>query len=339
MSQPPVILLLMRKEAPGYYSIERLFESLVPLLSKRFKVEIVRVPCRSSGFLRCLRNLIFTARLRADVIHVTGDIYYCALAVPRRRCVLTIHDLCSLNRLKGLRKLLFSVIWYSLPLRWASCVTTISEEIRRQLEREFPSTTSKVQLIPNCVDEAFPRNYRFARTSTSRPQVLQVGTGANKNLERVAVAASGLSLCLRIIGPLSSGQQALLCSMNLSWTSTERLSPEKLVAEYQNSDMLVFASTYEGFGLPIIEAQAIGLPVITSNKAPMMEIAGDAALFVDPYKESEIRAALEQLLWSPDLARRLSDQGRRNAERFSTMAVADQYSAAYVRTLSRVNYC
>ena len=83
----PKVILLMRKEASGYYSIERLFESLVPLLSEHFEVAIVQVPCHSRGILRCLRNLVFTARLRADLIHVTGDIYYCSLAVPRRRCV------------------------------------------------------------------------------------------------------------------------------------------------------------------------------------------------------------------------------------------------------------
>ena len=80
-NQPPVVLLLMRKESSVYYSIERLFESLIPSLSKHFEVRVVRVPCHSSGLLRCVRNLIFTARLRADVIHVTGDIDYCALGI------------------------------------------------------------------------------------------------------------------------------------------------------------------------------------------------------------------------------------------------------------------
>jgi glycosyltransferase involved in cell wall biosynthesis len=166
-------------------------------------------------------------------------------------------------------------------------------------------------------------------------QVLQVGTGANKNLERVAMAASGLPLRLRVIGPLSYTQRALLHSLDLTWSSAEQLSAEELIGEYNDSDVLVFASTYEGFGLPIVEAQAIGLPVITSNIAPMSDTAGDGALFVDPYDEREIRAALEQLLRAPDLARRLSDQGRRNAERFDAMAVAAQYTDVYARALAR----
>ena len=279
---------------------------------------------------------MFTARLRADVIHVTGDIYYCALAIRRRRCVLTIHDLVSLYRLKGIRKRILSLFWYSLPLRWARFVTAISEETRKQLEDEFPAAGGKVEVIPNCVDEAFGRNYRLTRTDADRPQLLQVGTGMNKNLERVAAAASGLPLHLRIIGPLSRSQRTLLHSLDLTWTSADQLSAEALLHEYRDSDALVFASTYEGFGLPIVEAQAIGLPVITSNIAPMTDIAGDGALFVDPYDEQEIRSALEELLGSPDLARRLSDRGRRNAQRFDAMTVADQYADIYARVLALI---
>ena len=61
----------MRKEWPGYHSIERLFECLEPLLSQRFEVRIVRVPCQSSGIVCCARNFAFAARQRADIIHVT----------------------------------------------------------------------------------------------------------------------------------------------------------------------------------------------------------------------------------------------------------------------------
>jgi glycosyltransferase involved in cell wall biosynthesis len=233
--------------------------------------------------------------------------------------------------LKGLRKRIFSTLWYSLPLRWAPHVTVISEETRRQLEDYFPAVAGKIEVIPNCVDRAFKQNYRIARTGIGELQVLQVGTGGNKNLERVAAAASGLPLRLRIIGPLSDRQRSLLASLDLNWTSAQQLSEEAVVKEYRDSDLLVFTSTYEGFGLPIVEAQAIGLPVITSNMAPMTEVGGDAALFVDPYDEKKIRVALEQILRSPDLAQRLSDQGRCNAERFDTKIVADRYANVYTR--------
>jgi glycosyltransferase involved in cell wall biosynthesis len=323
----------MRKEHPGYYSIERLFHALLPAQSEHFDIRIVNVPCHGAGLLRCLRNLLFTARLRADIIHVTGDIHYCALAIPRRRCVLTIQDLVSLTRMEGMRRRAFSLFWYWLPLCWAPRVTAASEETRRQLVGEFPKVAGKVAVIPACVDEAFGRHHRTPKTDAVRPQVLQMGTGANKNLERVAVAASGLPLHLRIIGPLSEAQRERLGSLDLAWTSVEQISEEQLVEEYRESDILVFASTYEGFGLPIVEAQAIGLPVITSDVAPMSDIAGDGALLVDPYDPTQIHAALEQLLRSPSLVRQLSDRGKRNADRFDATTVANKYAEVYARVL------
>jgi len=236
--------------------------------------------------------------------------------------------------LKGVRKFVFSVLWYSIPVLWTPRLTAISEETKKQLEHEFPATAGKIELIPNCVDAAFVRNRPFRRCGPGRQRVLQVGTGPNKNLERVAVAASGLPVHLRIIGPISYQQGALLRSLDLDWSSAEQLSAEDLMLEYRHSDVLVFASIYEGFGLPIVEAQAMGIPVITSKIAPMSDTAGDAALFVDPYDEADIRAALERLLCSPDLACRLSDRGRSNAERFDARTVAGQYADLYTRTLS-----
>ena len=334
-SPPPVVLLLMRAESPTSHSIERLVATLAPQLARKFEVKVARVPCQSRGILRCGRNLIFTARQRADIIHVTGDIHYCTMAIRRPRCVLTIHDFCSLNRLKGVRKLIFSLLWYSLPLRWAPHITVISEETRKQLEHYFPAAARKTEVIADCVDEAFRENYRTAPMVSGGLRVLQVGTGRNKNLERVAMAASRLPVRLRIIGALSEHQRSLLDSLDLKWSSAQGLSEDEMVEEYRDSDLLVFASTYEGFGLPIVEAQAIGLPVITSNMAPMNEVAGEAALLVDPYEEKEIRAAMEQLLRSSELARRLSEQGRRNAERFDARIVADHYADVYTRLHSQ----
>jgi len=335
MSHLPTVILLMRKKRTNYYSIERLFDNLIPPLSRQFDVRVVHVPCFGNTPSTFIRNLIFTSRLRADVIHVTGDIQYCALAIPRRRCVLTVHDLVSLNRLKGPRKHVFSLLWYFLPLRWAQHVTSISEESRKQLERSFPATVGRVRVISNCADPAFQSNVVFARADADRPQVLQVGTSENKNVHRVALAASGLPLHLRIIGPLSDDLRTLLSNLDLEWSSAEQLSTDELIKEYQNSDALVFASTYEGFGLPIVEAQSIGLPVLTSKISPMTDVAGEGALFVDPYSEFEIRSGLEQLLGSPDLCRRLVEQGRINVKRFNARVVADQYAKIYADVLNR----
>ena len=262
---------------------------------------------------------------------MTGDIHYCTFAIRRRRCGLTIHDLCSPDRLKGRRKHIFPILWYSLPLRGAPYLTVISEETRRRLKRTFPATADKARVIPNCVDEAFSSKRRIPWHGTGKPRVLQVGTATSKNLERVAAAISGLPMRLRIIGGLSEEQRSLLQSRDIEWTSVERLADGEVVREYHGSEILIFVSAYEGFSVPIVGAQAGVLPVITSNMAPMSEVAGDGPIFVDPYDKEEICSALERLLNAPSLARRLSDQRRRNAERFDARTVADGCADIYKR--------
>ena len=93
--------------------------------------------------------------------------------------------------------------------------------------------------------------------------------------------------------------------------------------------MVVFASLYEGFGLPILEAQAMGRPVITSNFGAMKEAAGEGALLVDPYSVEAIREAILRITREPALREDLIAKGRENAERFRAEAVAARYGELY----------
>jgi glycosyltransferase involved in cell wall biosynthesis len=112
-------------------------------------------------------------------------------------------------------------------------------------------------------------------------------------------------------------------------TELGRLTDEELVEAYRRCDMVVFASLYEGFGLPILEAQAMGRPVITSNFGAMREAAGDGALLVDPYSVEAIRDAVLRIKREPALREDLIAKGLRNAERFRAEAVAERYAEVY----------
>lgn len=318
----------MRTTRPGRFSVERVFSDICEAFPRDIDARIVRLPFDSRALIPRLRNIAFTARLRADIIHVTGDVHYCALGIRRRRCVLTILDLESLQRLRGLRKLVLSVFWYRLPTWWANRVTVISEATKNDLVRHVPSCAGKVTVVPCPVGPDFLKVQQGLRTGRL-PQVLQIGTAPNKNLERVVDALAALPVHLRILGTPTDKQRRLLEAAPLSYSVVSNLSDEELRLEYASSDLLAFVSTYEGFGLPIIEAQAVGLPVITSNVSSMPEVAGEGALLVDPFSIEAIRKAVDHVLGSPEVAEMLAMKGRENAQAFLPAAIAATYAGIY----------
>jgi glycosyltransferase involved in cell wall biosynthesis len=95
----------------------------------------------------------------------------------------------------------------------------------------------------------------------------------------------------------------------------------------------VYPSLYEGFGLPNLEAMACGTPVVTSNASSMPEVAGDAALLVDPHDEEEIARAMEMILTLPELATALTHRGLERARQFTWAKAAERTYAAYCSTI------
>jgi glycosyltransferase involved in cell wall biosynthesis len=99
---------------------------------------------------------------------------------------------------------------------------------------------------------------------------------------------------------------------------------DELAALYAGCTVFCYPSLYEGFGLPVLEAMAAGAPVITSNLSSLPEVAGDAAVYVDPLDERAIGAALERLLRSPEERSRLAAAGPQRAAGFSWSRCAAQ---------------
>jgi len=102
-----------------------------------------------------------------------------------------------------------------------------------------------------------------------------------------------------------------------------------MIQAYINCDMLCFVSTYEGFGLPIIEAQACGRVVITSNNASMPEIANNGALLVNPLDVNDIKNGINLLINNSKLREELISKGIENVKRFQPEIIANQYQQLY----------
>jgi glycosyltransferase involved in cell wall biosynthesis len=106
-------------------------------------------------------------------------------------------------------------------------------------------------------------------------------------------------------------------------------SPELLDALYRKADAFLYPSLYEGFGLPVLEAMARGVPTVVSSASSLPEVAGDAALSVDPLSMDRLTQAVTRVLTDPEEAGRLAEAGRRRAAEFSWERTARETLAAY----------
>lgn len=321
------ITQFMRDRRPNFFSIERLYEDVRFALSA--DCEAVEWVCRnpSQGIWPRLRDAWAARSAQRDVNHVTGDTHYLTFFLERRRTVLTVLDLVSMERSKGLKRLAAWFFWFWLPVMRSRVVITISETTRQALLSAVRCRPDKVITIHCPVSAEFqPVPKAF---NADCPRILQVGTKPNKNLPRVAAALAGIRCKLVIIGPLCRELEATLATHGIDYENHVGLSREALLDQYIQADLLMFASTYEGFGLPVVEANAIGRPVVTSNMPPMTEVAQGAACLVDPHDVNAIRAGVEQIIAEPAYRDSLVTTGLRNAQRFRPAAIAQQYAAIY----------
>lgn len=327
----PVIRItyFLRRPWPGVYSVERLYEDVRTHLPAGCHVDVCVNRYYSRGVLGRLLDSVLATWRQGDINHVTGDVHYLTYLLDRRRTILTILDCITLERLRGFRRWMFWFFWYWLPEKRCAAITVISESTKRELLSYLNCDPEKITVIHcNVSDEFTARPKDF---NSHAPRILQVGTTQNKNIPRVAESLHGLPCRLVIIGPLSGEQINTLERHAIDYENHVSLSREALLAQYHEADLVMFASLYEGFGLPIIEANAVGRPVITSRLYSMPEVGGDAACYVDPYDIRSIRTAVEKVIHDADYRQQLIENGYRNVKRFQLPVIAAQYAALYRR--------
>lgn len=327
------VTFFQRRAMRTNYSLERVFDDVRAFLPPGVKARVVIARFKSRGFLGRLYNVFEAPFFQGEVNHITGDVNYLTYLLKKERTLLTIPDFSSLNRLKGWKRRLLFLFWYWLPEKRCKLISVISESTKRELMRYLPHAESKVRVVPCPVSDDFkPSSREF---NAERPVLLQVGTGKNKNLIRVIEAIKGIDCHLRIVGPLSSEQLAKLENAEIDFSSVVEISDSQIVQEYLAADMVIFASTYEGFGLPILEAQATGRPVVTSDLMSMPEVAGEAACLVDPYDAQSIRDGIFRVTKDSSYRERLVAEGFRNVTKYHPKAIALQYTDLYREILGR----
>lgn len=272
---------------------------------------------------------IAVARLGCDVLWGTSFVVPVLARCPR---VVTIHDLtfrilpAAHERLKR---------WYfrmvvAGSVKTAHSVLSVSETTKRDLVHYYPGTARKtwVTLLGARSFGCEPANQIAAAMQNSgHAYVLALGTlEPRKNIPR-------LLRVWRSLTPSARGDTQLYVAGADGWlmgdikdketdadTSVRflgHLDEKRLRELLRGAQFLAYPSLYEGFGLPVIEAMNLGIPVLTSNCGATAEVAGDAACLVDPLCDESVRAGLENLLTDAALRRTLAEKGRMRAQGFS----------------------
>lgn len=320
--------LIYRVNRVGIYSIENVFNCLIEYLKNNNDLKKVIMPNKTSYFGRLLYILI--KKRRNAICHITGDEHYLLLFLNRSKAILTIHDINHYeNDLKGLKKVMYRLFWLEIPIRKAKIVTTISNHTKQKLLDNFKINPKRIAVVYNPLCPAFYERTKLF--SSDLPNILCIGTAENKNLNRLIIAIENITCTLTIVGKISNNIFLDLKRRNIRYINYTNVSNEELIEIYYKSDIVSFISLEEGFGLPIIEAQAIGRPVITSSISSMPEVAGEGALLVNPFIISEIRNAILRIINEADLREKLIEAGRVNIKRFRPEIIAEEYMKLYKR--------
>lgn len=323
------VTFFQRRPRPAFnFSFEAIFKEIRRQLNGSITADVKICSYYNDGLWTKVLNIAEAAfRQSGKVNHITGEVHFLNLLMRKRTVVLTVHDCRFLERKQGWQRVLIKWLYLDLPIRRAQYVTTVSESTRQDILRHTTCRPEKIKVIPVAVDSMyrpFPKTF-----NPDKPVVLQVGTGENKNLLRLIEALAGIPCHLSIVGKLNERQKAALQHYGVEYSNSYDLSPAEMLAKYQDCDLVTFVSTFEGFGMPIIEANSVERVVITSNISSMPETAADAALLVDPFDVASIRKGLVRVCSDAQLRQRLIAAGRKNKLRFHPGAIARQYYELY----------
>lgn len=330
-------------------------DKLLPPVAGNFVWRTTRIPPR------WLARLWHRAQIRIPVETFVGyvDLYHATDFVlpptfPKTQTIVTVHDLSFVRVPEAasprLKRYLDRVVPHSV--RRADCVIADSEATRQDIIELYGVSSDKVVTLLSGVRQHVDRDslvlsltmrnkYRFPE----RPYLFSLGTvQPRKNYSRVIrslkhLRDAGYDLDLVIAGGrgwLEDDIHTTIQKMHLQdhVHLIGFADDADLPALYANAEVVVFPSLYEGFGFPVLEGMVYGTPVVTSNLSSLPEVAGDAALLVDPYDVDAITAAIRQILEDTNLRQTLIERGHHQVRQFTWERTARQLNEIYERVLA-----
>ncbi|TBW30121.1 glycosyltransferase [Gramella sp. KN1008] len=324
------ICLIYRQPEKSRHSIEKVFQTIAAELEDAGH-QVVNV--FHNGSLR--ETIVAIRKTNADIFHITGDIHYLSFFLPRKKTVLTIHDIGSFkNNSKTFKIWVLYIIWFFLPVHYLRKVTVVSRLTKNDIIKYTKVFPSKITVIDNPL--SFQMEFSPKKISQN-PKILQIGSGSHKNLRTLIQAVSGVNCSLIIIGKPDILEISLMKKKGINFQILFGITDEEMKQIYEEIDILFFASFSEGFGLPIIEAQAKGRPVITSHLSPMIEVSGGYAKLVDPNSSEEVRKAIYDIIENPSETRKIVTMGYENSLRYNPRIISEKYLDCYYSTKKSIS--
>lgn len=284
------------------------------------------------------------ARIGADLYHGTKGVVPLASACPS---IVTIHDLAAyvLPETFHWAQRLHQKVETPLSVRWARSVVTVSEASARDLRRYFPKAAGKIEVIGNGLTLRGPS----PDAEGSDAQVVADSEGAlrfgylgtiqpRKNVDRLVAAflkVAGPDWRLEIAGRIRPGFQPAFLDCDDPRVRYLGVIDDAQVPVFLGSlDAMISPSSYEGFGLTLVEAMAAGTPVVAVACSAVPEVVGEAAILLEAPEEAQIGAALSRLAQDPELRSQLSERGRERAALHTWSRAAQSMLSLYERVAS-----
>jgi glycosyltransferase involved in cell wall biosynthesis len=287
-------------------------------------------------------------RVKPDVLHATLT----APRYPNAPLVFTIHDLTMFENPEFYRPWVRVRLQQAIrpAIERARLLVCISDCVRNEIQQRFNVSPERLVVVHHGVHSRFrriedARQLVSERLGITRPYLLFTGQmKLRKNIFRLIEAfallrARGLDLDLVLVGrrgDTTEGMDELIdrCKVREHILELGHAADDLLPLLYSAAEAFVFPSLHEGFGLPVLEAMACGTPVLSSNLSALPEIAGDAALLVDPTRTEAIVDGMQQLLENSSLRAKLIESGYSRARQFSWEACAQNTLRAYRQALA-----
>lgn len=327
------VTYFQRKTSSGHFSLEFIYEDIRKRLNNQIESSVHIARYYSTGFFKRIYNLLEAPFYQGEINHITGDIHFVSFLLKKNKTIITMADCIFMNTESKIKKIFLWIFWLYIPSKRVNKIIAISEFTKNSILQHLPSfPQEKIVVIHVAVSEKFqysPRTFK-----KDKPKILQIGSAPNKNLLRLLDAIKDISCKVIIVGKLTNEYLSKLTEYGIDYENYTNLSEDELIDKYIESDMLAFVSTYEGFGMPIVEANKIGRPVITSNVASMPEVAGDAAVLIDPLNVSSIREGILKIIEDDKYRETLIKNGLVNADRFNANSLAQKYFSLYKQVLS-----